>query len=91
MVAPAAPHLSTSAVPSEACIRIIIEDITRAKTATKICSMIWDREVGIIFRYAWKYPRKTPRIPERKMVGESICRASLAPATESGTMTEAPK
>ena len=53
--------------------------------------MIWDREVGIIFRYAWKYPRKTPRIPERKMVGESICRASLAPATESGTMTEAPK
>ena len=52
IVAPAAPQLCITSSPFPLWEEIIREDMRRAKTATNICSMIWDREVGIMFLYA---------------------------------------
>ena len=52
--------------------------------------MICEIDVGIILRYAWKYPRNTPHRPDMKIVGASICSARRAFAILSGTRILAP-
>ena len=74
---PDAPYMAWVVV-SESDTALIKRKAARMlTTAFRICSTIWEKEVGTIVPCAWKYPRRTPRRPEKNMVGAKIRRTGM--------------
>ena len=85
---PIAPRIACGVAPIPAAVRIRRIAAPILTTAFAICSRICETDVCSMDWLAWKYPRRTPSMPNRNTVGAKTCSTGTL---LGGTSAPAPK